>query len=1046
MKRFNIHSIIARIISAARDFAESGPQNIIRVSMAVLIGLALSVILTFSTHGDIRLLHIFDTLFLKFKLWLPLLFGCGAYVIFGLMMRVNSESMEERFWNTTKDENGVRFAKNGTYGTARWLTKKEAREKLEVAPIQTCNGVILGSFDEKNREVVCIPRGTKQIREITNQNVCILGSPGEGKSWGYVRSNMLQAIRRGESVIVTDPKGELFTDMSALFRQNGYEVKVFNLANPQKSDAWNAMDVCFNKVTGNVDLNRVKIFVEAIMKNTSEAGEMNDYFAKNERTLYEAVIMYMAEKYTKEIRYVLEEKIVRFCDTNDQNETYYRFRLKYVRPDAYINDIKAEAKEIFIKYGPTPELCEIVANSIKGAKAGVYEEPAKTQEERAAQFDRFFDILTKQIVKPTLSNVYHKINKLDVAAFKGEVDSLDNPTALCHIPLSTILQQSENVWGNFTNGCSVRLNVLNDETLRLLVSEDDIDLSAPGRKKCAYFCIFPDQDFTFQFVSSLFFTFLFKDQIETADANGGNPVAINYILDEFCNIGMVPDFSNKISTARSRNIGITMIVQSITQLYDVYTENITNTILGCCSTTICLGVNDEKSIEYITKQLGETTILQNSTRKERQVGRIESVFSPYNESVGEGSRNLMYYDELRSIDPYYQIIICSHLKPMRLRKVVASAHPLSNNGNFEKTSISDIRPFIDRYPGCEQRDEFARAQYSKIIADKKLFNDQLAAIAEALGNQGEMSEVKAPSEKKADTTQAPAEMEQLEIAGVCENATDVPMGTGKSQTAYSATPRGGGRATDDDRSITAILGGTSHKDTQKKGVAVNKDAKKENPAQAKEKGSPANVSETPKDLPATKGQEKQMAAKPQSEVTAPAHKNKPNEAPVQQKKPQEQPQPAPKEEAKMRNFAKASVRGKAAPIEKAGGRSELRAIPVTEAHRTSEKEVALLVAAEMAAQQARKAAQATKDRAVATQGCDMAKDAADSRGDDARATPVVKEKPTAKNIQSLPVIPVEKPSVTSEAVEFIPNEPPAPLEFIPVQEEPLQTFEIADFT
>ena len=1052
LKKFDIHSIIAKIISAAKDVAESGQQNIIRLGFSVIIAIGVAFLATFSTHGDVRFLHIFDALFLKFKLWLPILFGGGAYLILGMMMRVNSDSISERFWNVTKDENGIRYAKNGTYGTAQWLSKKEAREKLEVEPIQSCNGVILGSYDAKNREVVCIPRGEKQAREITNQNVGILGSPGEGKSWGYVRCNMLQAIRRGESVIVTDPKGELYTDMFALFKENGYEVKVFNLANPQKSDAWNAMDVCYNKATGNVDLNRVKIFVEAIMKNTSSPNERNDYWQKNERALYEAVIMYMAEKYTKEIRYVIEDKIVKFCNANDSGETYYKFRLKYVRPDAFLNDIKEEAKQIFIKYGATSQLCELVIKAM--GKDGFRKklEPAQSPEARAQQFDEFFEILTKQIVKPTLSNVYHKINKLDIATFKGEVDSLNNPTALCHIPLDTILQQGENVWGSFTNGCSVRLSVLNDAALRLLVSEEDIDLAAPGRRKCAYFCIFPDQDFTFQFVSSLFFTFLFKDQIETADATGGNPVPINYIMDEFCNVGMVPDFSNKISTARSRNIGITMIVQAITQLHQVYTEEVTNTILGCCSTTICLGVNDEKTIEYIVKQLGDATILQNTTRKDRQAGRLESIFSPYAESVGEGSRGLMLYDELRRIDPNYQVVICSHLKPMRLRKVFASAHPLANGGKFEKTIIADIVPFIDRYPGCEQRDEFAREQYNKILADQEKFKRHLESIAGKVSGEGIPSEEEDVQQSLFDAPATDAEASfQLPLEGAEEPSEEVPMPSegelvtepenpADSETLFpedEEEPLLNEEVSSEDRSIASILGGTNNgpsekkKKKKKKAPQEQKNAVPEKQEIRSPEAAPVPVKVEPPAQPVTVQEPAKPTTYAEVKAEAAAKEPEPVEKAPAAEKPQAKPQSTPPVRTgteKLRSFARASVQGKAAPIENAGGRSELRAIPVTDFHKTSDKEIALLVAYELAAQQGRRVAAAAKAAA-----------------EEETSRPAAEEAiPLMLDTQSIPVTPVEEKPDIPETVEFIPDEP-ATVEFIPVQEEPeLQVFEIAD--
>ena len=104
---------------------------------------------------------------------------------------------------------------------------------LEVTSPAAAHGTILG---EKNGKVVCLPADTK-----LNRHIFVCGASGTMKSRAIVRNQLFQSIKRGESVVLTDPKAELYDDTAELFRQNGYQVKVFNLVNPEHGDSWNCI-------------------------------------------------------------------------------------------------------------------------------------------------------------------------------------------------------------------------------------------------------------------------------------------------------------------------------------------------------------------------------------------------------------------------------------------------------------------------------------------------------------------------------------------------------------------------------------------------------------------------------------------------------------------------------------------------------------------------------------------------------------------------------------------------------------------------------------
>ena len=135
----------------------------------------------------------------------------------------------DRFGGSDQDPRGFTVSKEGTYGTASWMGERELKDVLEVQPLTKAEGILLG---KRNGKAVCLPADTR-----LNRHIAVFGASGTGKSRGFIRPALFNIIRRGESAIITDSKGELYADTAELFRQHGYEVKVFNLVNPEHGDS-----------------------------------------------------------------------------------------------------------------------------------------------------------------------------------------------------------------------------------------------------------------------------------------------------------------------------------------------------------------------------------------------------------------------------------------------------------------------------------------------------------------------------------------------------------------------------------------------------------------------------------------------------------------------------------------------------------------------------------------------------------------------------------------------------------------------------------------
>lgn len=139
--------------------------------------------------------------------------------------------LHDKFDGKQHDPRGFARSKSGIYGTASWMDEKEMKEVLEISPVPDAKGTILGEY---NGKAVCMPEDTR-----LNRHIAIFGASGTMKSRAIIRNALFQALRRSESVIVTDSKGELYADTSEMFRNAGYDVKIYNLVSPEHSDSWN---------------------------------------------------------------------------------------------------------------------------------------------------------------------------------------------------------------------------------------------------------------------------------------------------------------------------------------------------------------------------------------------------------------------------------------------------------------------------------------------------------------------------------------------------------------------------------------------------------------------------------------------------------------------------------------------------------------------------------------------------------------------------------------------------------------------------------------
>ncbi len=184
-----------------------------------------------------------------------------------------------------RDRNFTYSAK-GTYGTSGWMSRKEMSSVLEqVTDLRKHRGIVLGMLDGK---ALCVPE-----KSMLNRNLAVYGASGSKKTRAFCMNRILQAVVCRESLIISDPKSELYEKSSSYLRGKGYVVKVFNLVSPENSDSWN----CLAEVEGQELM--AQLFVDVIIKNTS--GGKGDHFWDNaEMNLLKALVLYVDQSYPTE--------------------------------------------------------------------------------------------------------------------------------------------------------------------------------------------------------------------------------------------------------------------------------------------------------------------------------------------------------------------------------------------------------------------------------------------------------------------------------------------------------------------------------------------------------------------------------------------------------------------------------------------------------------------------------------------------------------------------------------------------------------------------
>lgn len=276
--------------------------------------------------------------------------------------------------------------------------------------------------------------------------------------------------------------------------------------------------------------------------------------------------------------------------------------------------------------------------------------------------------------KNNLAGVYEYIAAANHSSFVRDLQCYEPGSSIREAASSIESINEERIKGQVFSGIKNRLGKLGNPYIKRILSNNEIDTTLPMKEKCIYYVVISDQENTYRFLSTLFFTQMFIDMCNYSDtlsnAEKKKQLSVHYILDECKSTGGIYGLEDKISNVRSRNIALTLIFQNTTQLNMMYGENGAETIKECCYLKALLGGGGTKTTKEFEEMLGNETIVTESYRYMESAADVLHAHGKMQKTITENERPLMYASSMNNGDmkPDEIIYVINGMPPLRLEK------------------------------------------------------------------------------------------------------------------------------------------------------------------------------------------------------------------------------------------------------------------------------------------------------------------------------------------------------------------------------------------
>lgn len=467
------------------------------------------------------------------------------------------------------------YRRREEHGSAHWGNAGQVNKKYENK-----------AEPEKNKILTQKTKiGLDGRKHRRNLNVLVCGGSGAGKTRFYAKPNIMQA---NTSFVILDPKGENVRDTGSLLKAKGYDIKVLDLINMDKS-------YCYNPFVYLHSDNDIQKLVTNIFKNTTPKGSQSQdlFWDQAAMMLLLALVFY----------------------------------LHYEAPPAEQN---------------FPMVMEMIRSG----------EVKEDDDGFMSPLDRLFARLADRQPDHIALKYYRNYRSGSGKTLKS-------------IQITLV----------------ARLEKFNLDSLAAITQSDEMELDRLGEKKTAIYAVIPDNDSSYNFIVGMLYTQLFQQLYYSADVmHGGRlPVHVHFVMDEFANVVLPDEFDKLLSTMRSREISVSIIIQNLAQLKKLF-EKEWESIVGNCDEFLYLGGNEQSTHEYVSKLLGKETIDMNT------YGQSKGRNGNYSTNWQISGRELMTPDEVRMLDNKYALLFIRGERPIMNLKYDILKHPnikLSADGGAE---------------------------------------------------------------------------------------------------------------------------------------------------------------------------------------------------------------------------------------------------------------------------------------------------------------------------------------------------------------------------
>ena len=556
---------------------------------------------------------------------------------------------------TSKSGSSAKQIKNANLENSRWLNDKEKKQLFkfyqysQLASV-TKDGIPVSAILDKNG---------KDMKVGFNSpcHSIIIGSTGSGKTTTFVSPmiQLLAATSAGSSMVITDPKGELFMLHSKYLKERGYDVKVIDLRDTYSSYRWNPLDAIWDNYENYINAHNLAYKRNDDVNRSGLKLDKNFNMSKNKIEWYE----FDGKAYTDYQKLVSAVKIYK----------------KKIYDEVYedLNDLVTVLIPVENEKDP---LWEKGARSITLAVLLAMLEDAQNENNKMTK-DKFnFFNLAKILQNST--NDYQNLRDY----FKGR-SSLSRAYSLS----KQVCDAAQSTRASYMSIVYDKLTLFNDAGVCALTSSSDFTAESLSDHPTALFLKIPDEKDTRHNLAAIFILNIYKTLIKVASATEelSLPRNVYFIMDEFGNMPKISKFDKFITVGRSRKIWFTMIVQSYAQLNNVYGDNVADIIKGNCGIKMFIGSNDMQTCKEYSELCGNITIASTSTSG--------TAHSETNFSTSYQTRPLIYPSELQRLnhpgDIGHGIIVTFGNYPLKTYFTPSFKVPLYINGEMDQSELED---------------------------------------------------------------------------------------------------------------------------------------------------------------------------------------------------------------------------------------------------------------------------------------------------------------------------------------------------------------------